>query len=402
MGFSQGLSGLNAAASNLDVIGNNVANQGTVGFKSGSATFADVFAGSRVGLGVQVSGVNQRFTTGTISGTGNELDIAISGNNGFFRLLDTNGSVIYSRNGQFFKDASNNIVNIQGHQLTGYTAGVGSDPVPLNIPAGSIDPLATGEAGLVLNLDSRTPPIDADDFPFDSTNANTYSFIQPLTVYDSLGNSHQLVQHYIKRESEAGNSQWDVQYVLDGDAANAVSHRLSFTPEGRLLPATSAATLAFSGIGGAASPADDLSIAIDYTGSTQFGNANTYAPLQNGYTAGQFTSVSVSGDGTLSANYSNGQSQPIGIVALASFNSMQGLQPRGGNAWTETTASGAATLGQPGNNGLGSLVGQSVEESNVDISRELVNMIIAQRTYQANAQTIKTQDNILQTLVTMR
>src|SRR5690606_22132815 len=154
MGFGQGLSGLNAASQNLDVIGNNIANSGTVGFKSGTATFADVYANSRVGLGVQVSGVNQRFTVGNVSITGNLFDMAIDGEKGLFRLLDGSGAVLYSRNGQFFADKDNYIVNAQGHRLTGYPAGgVGLNPVPLTVPAGNIPPQASTGGAVEVNLD---------------------------------------------------------------------------------------------------------------------------------------------------------------------------------------------------------------------------------------------------------
>lgn len=394
MGFSQGLSGLNAAASNLDVIGNNVANQGTVGFKSGSATFADVFAGSRVGLGVQVTGVNQRFSVGNITTTSNELDMAISGANGFFRLVNTDGSVVYSRNGQFFKDNENRIVNAQGQQLTGYPAGaVGAAPIALSVPAGNVAPQATGAVTVQsLNLDADATAVTSN---FDITDDSSYNFTVPTTVYDSLGSAHELRQYYAK----TGDNTWDVYYVLGGDTANVQSASLTFDSNGVLSDPTDPVELTFD-----VAPATQLAINFNYGNNltTQFAGTSALEATQNGYASGQFSAVEIASNGTLYATYTNGQRQAFGIVALASFNSTQGLQPAGGNAWTETAASGAPTLGQPGNNGLGQLVGKAVEESNVDVSQELVNMIIAQRTYQANAQTIKTQDNVLQTLVTMR
>ncbi|MFT4190776.1 MAG: flagellar hook protein FlgE [Comamonas sp.] len=397
MGFSQGLSGLNAAASNLDVIGNNVANQSTVGFKSGTATFADVFASSRVGMGVQVTGVNQRFSTGSITTTSNELDMAIDGANGFFRLIDTDGSVVYSRNGQFYTDADNNIVNAQGQQLTGYPAGaVGADPVALSVPTGNIAPSATTTVTVSsLNLDSDATVITED---FDITDSSTYTYTTPTTVYDSLGNTHELRQYYAKTGEGTDTSTWSVYYVLDGDTSQIGTATLTFDSDGVLTSPTDPVELTFD-----VEPATDLAISFDYGDTTtQFAGDSTLNATQDGYATGQFSAVEVAADGTLYATYTNGQSQAFGVVVLASFNSTQGLQPVGGNAWTETADSGAPTLGQPGSNSLGTLVGQAVEASNVDVSEELVNMIIAQRTYQANAQTIKTQDNILQTLVTMR
>lgn len=435
MGFGQGLSGLNAAAQNLDVIGNNIANSSTAGFKSGTATFADVYASSRVGLGVQVSGINQRFTTGNIETTGNQYDMAIDGASGFFRLVTTNGEVQYSRNGQFIKDKDNYIVNAQGLRLTGYPAdvknddgtvisGVGQDPVTLRVPQENIAPQATTTIEMVRNLDASMPTISKTANPFNPAVPASFTNSVPMTVYDSLGNAHALTQYFVKREpdttvpGQTGNSVWDVYYTLGGKAMApttevpnappatgstwATTTTLVFTPDGRLAPASAKATLQFAAPGGTGSPADPIEIALDYTGSTQFGSPFTQNFNQNGYSSGEFASISVGKDGRLQASYTNGKTQNIGTLVLANFNNTNGLQPIGGNSWAESPESGQAVLGQPGSNGLASIKGQAIESSNVDMSQELVNMIIAQRTYQANSQTIKTQDQIMQTLMQMR
>jgi len=407
MGFGQGLSGLNAASQNLDVIGNNIANSGTVGFKAGSATFADVYASSRVGLGVQFTGVSQRFTTGNITGSGGELDMAIDGPKGFFRVVDTSGSVMYTRNGQFYKDKDHKIVNIQGQQLTGYAAGaVGTDPIPLVVPVENIPPRATTTlTASKLTLDANaavkpaTPAFDPDD-------ASTYTKAEPRTVYDSLGNAHELKLYFVKRDAAAGNSVWDVHPYLGSNpmvvgGGPATSFQMTFNNEG-VLQSGGNNVLNFATPGGTTSPAAPLAITTNFNNATQFGGEASANLLQDGYATGEYASVSVDRDGTLVAKYTNDQNRIVGVLALADFNNLQGLQPRGGNAWVETSASGPANLGQPGTNGLAVIKGSSIEESNVDMSQELVNMIIAQRTYQANAQTIKTQDQIMQTLVTMR
>ncbi|MEI2417599.1 flagellar hook-basal body complex protein [Orrella sp. JC864] len=485
MGFGQGLSGLNAASQNLDVIGNNIANAGTVGFKAGSASFADVYASSRVGLGVQVAGINQRFTVGNVSVTGGQFHIAIDGAKGMFRLVDTSGQVLYSRNGEFFADKDNYITNLQGHRLTGYPiGGVGLDPVPLTVPRGNIAPQATSQAGVVLNVNANAPvisetgaaeqlgslalidstgatqtytfrlnstggytwvgaaPTDGELYteaggagtvtfdggqpqdpvsgfdgyvayqaavpavPFSPTNPASYTHLVPTSVYDSLGNAHQLVQYLVKREGLAGEaSQWDAYYYLDGQPMDVPAGggpvAMTFTPEG-VLSSQPGVTLTYTQPGGLASPAEPLVIALDYTGTTQYGGALTQNVTPDGYPTGEFASVSIDADGTLMANYTNGEQMAFGTVVLANFNNLQGLQPVGSNAWIETSASGQAILGQPGTNGLAQLRGQALEESNVDMSQELVNMIIAQRAYQANAQTIRTQDQVLQTLMQIR
>jgi len=492
MGFGQGLSGLNAASQNLDVIGNNIANSGTVGFKSGTATFADVYANSRVGLGVQVSGINQRFTVGTVSTTGNMFDIAIDGEKGLFRLVDTSGAVLYSRNGQFFADASNFIVNAQGQKLTGYPpGGIGQNPVPLTVPVGNIPPQATTGGPVQVGLDANKPVIpDANQaeqigsvtledaggvqtayffrmtgdgsvswtdaagvavaapadgvysdptdpgvtvtitggqvsagdlssvdgyvayepqinaIPFDPSNPDSFTHFLPMSVYDSLGNEHQLTQYFVKRAGATGTtSEWDVYYRMDGAPLDVPAGggpvRMEFDDTGRMV-SQPIVDLTFNSPGGIDSPAQPLNIALNYQGSTQYGGAFTNNFVMDGYATGEYASISVQPDGTLIANYTNDKTQVVGTVVLANFNNVQGLQPVGGNAWVQTGASGQPNLGQPGSNGLAVLRGQSVEESNVDMSKELVNMIIAQRTYQANAQTIKTQDQILQTLISMR
>jgi len=402
MSFGQGLSGLNAAAQNLDVIGNNVANAGTIGFKTGSASFADVYANSRIGLGVQVSGINQRFTVGNVTGTGNMFDMAITGEKGFFRMTDLSGAVSYTRNGQFSVDKDNYLVNAQGNRLTGYPAGaVGTDPQPLTVPKGNIDPRATNAATTVANLPANAPVITQ---PFNPDDPKTYTNSQPISVYDSLGNAHELRQYFVKTAGTGTESQWEVHYRLGGQPLDAPAGAvtLAFDTAGRLVTTPATQDLVFNTPGGADSPAAPLTIALNYAGSTSFGGDFAMGFTQNGAATGEYAGMSVGADGTLQANYTNGETQVVGVVALASFNNVQGLQPIGGNAWTETAQSGQAMLGQPGSNGMAKLKGQAVEESNVDMSMELVNMIVAQRTYQANAQTIKTQDQVLQTLMTMR
>ncbi|ALM83194.1 flagellar hook protein FlgE [Bordetella sp. N] len=401
MGFGQGLSGLNAAAQNLDVIGNNIANSGTVGFKASSVQFADVYASSRVGLGVKVSGVQQRFTVGTIS-SGGQYDMAIDGANGFFRTIDASGNVFYTRNGQFSIDKNLDIVNAQGQYLTGYgTGGIGTAPIQLSLPQANIAPQATSTAGFVANLNANATVIDGTATPFDATNADTYTDTQPMTVYDSLGNSHQLTQYFAKRASDTttGDSVYDVYYTLDGQAMTPASTQLTFDSAGRLTSTPATVSVGLANPGGTASPADPLSVAINYTGSTQYGSDFTSSKTPNGYTSGEFNSISFGTDGSIIASYSNGQTQNVGTVVLANFNNVQGLKPVGDNAWTESADSGAAQLGQPGTNGMALIRGQAVEESNVDLSSELVNMIVAQRTYQANTQTIKTQSDVLQNLL---
>ncbi|HWL29153.1 MAG TPA: flagellar hook protein FlgE [Burkholderiaceae bacterium] len=404
MGFGQGLSGLNAASQSLDVIGNNIANSGTVGFKSGTATFADVYANSRVGLGTSVASINQRFTIGTISGTGNQFDMAIDGARGMFRVVEPSGAVLYSRNGQFAADKDNYIINAQGQRLTGYING-STTPSPIMVPVGNIEPSPTELLTFKSNFDGNEPAIDNTTTPFSPTNSDSYTHYYPVTVYDSLGNKHQLDQYFVKRQSAtAGQSEWNVYYRSAGltvTPADADLTTLTFDDAGRLL--TTPATVDVNiDVTGGASPAAAIAMKVNYADSTQF--AGPFSPnfTQDGYPTGEYASMSVAADGSIVASYTNGETKSVGTLVLAHFNNLQGLQPVGGNAWAETGSSGQPILGVPGQNGMAQIKGQAVEESNVDMSQELVNMIIAQRTYQANAQTIKTQDQVLQTLINLR
>ena len=484
MAFGQGLSGLNASAQNLDVIGNNIANSATVGFKASTVAFADVYASSRVGMGVQVAAINQRFTLGTVSSTGNSLDLAIDGDKGLFRLTDTSGNVSYTRNGQFQADRNNYIVNNSGQRLTGYIGENSTLLQELKIPVGNIAPSATQDASVVSNLDANAPiisitgsaevlgqvdlesggttttyhyrvsstggltwtdasgagvPAPADGTygsgsssvilaggqvvsgaleptaeyaaaqqarPFSPADPASFTHSLNMNVYDSLGNAHELTQYFVKRAGTSGTeSQWDVYYYMDGASVDSPAAGgplpMTFDSIGRLT-SSNTLTVTVNQPGTAGAPAEALVMTMDYTGSTQFAGAFSYDFIQDGYATGEYSGLAISSDGAIVASYTNGESQVMGYVALANFNNLSGLQPVGGNAWQETRDSGQPIVGKPGTNSLALLKGQAVEESNVDMSAELVNMIIAQRNYQANAQTIKTQDQILQTLISMR
>ena len=405
MSFQQGLSGLNAAAKNLDVIGNNVSNSGTVGFKQSQAQFSDVYAnsltgsgGSNIGIGTKVAVVAQQFTQGNITSTNNPLDIAINGG-GFFRM-DNNGEVNYQRNGQFQLDRTGFIVSSGGARLTGYTAnasGVLSTgaPAPLSINTADLAPQVTSGVNAVLNLDSS---VAAPTAAFDPNDPLSFNNSTSVSVYDSLGNQHTLQMFYVK-SAVPGN--WNVHASLDGGATftPTPSNVLTFDSSGGLT-AGAAMTIPAQALTTGAAP---LTFALDYTGTTQFGSAFSVNTLnQDGYTSGRLAGFNIGADGTILGRYTNGQSAVLGQVVLANFANPNGLQPLGNNMWAETATSGSALVGAPDTGSLGVLQSSAVEDSNVDLTAELVNMITAQRVYQANAQTIKAQDAVLQTLVNLR
>lgn len=400
MGFQQGVSGLNASSSNLDVIGNNVANSGTVGFKAGSVLFADVYAGSRVGLGTQVAGVSQNFTQGAVQTSTRALDVAITNGDGFFRLASPSGEVSYSRNGQFNIDKDNYIVNSGGLRLTGYQVGAngsiaGGSPAPLQLPATAMTPNATSKINAQYNIDSRSA-VPATK-PFDATDSTSFNYQNAVTGYDSLGNPHEITNFFVK----TGANAWDVYQTVDGGAASNVG-KLAFDANGKMTaPANGIIT---PGPTTLTNGAADLSFTINLTGTTQFGNDNAVAKqTQDGYTSGSLTAFAINSDGTVTGKYSNEQTKTLGQIVLTSFANPDGLKSQGGNVWSETAASGQPLVGTAGaGTKVGSLTSGALESSNVDLTAELVNMIIAQRTYQANAQTVKTQDQVMQTLVSMR
>ena len=422
MGFQQGLSGLSAASKSLEATGNNVANANTVGFKSSQAQFADVFASSlsgggggstQVGIGVKVGSVAQAFSQGNVTASNNPLDLAINGG-GFFRM-NTNGSIAYSRNGQFSLDKSGAIINGNGAHLTGYTAnanGVLSTGAPGNLVLSTADqpPQQTGTVNAVLNLDSNKPPINSTLTPFSLTDPTTYSNATSVSVFDSLGVAHVLQTFYVKTGPVApatGNGTWDVYGAADDTLltttpAGGKIGTLSFKTDGSI--DTTVVTAPFSApvavTTGAATP---FTVKVDYTGTTQYGSVFSVNTLkQDGFASGRLSGFNTGPDGIITGRYTNGKSTVLGQVALANFSNLNGLKPLGDNLWSESAASGQPLVAPPGSGSLGVLQSSAVEDSNVDLTAELVNLITAQRFYQANAQTIKTQDQVLQTLVNLR
>jgi flagellar hook protein FlgE len=419
MGFAQGVSGLNSSASNLDVIGNNIANSSTVGFKSGSSQFSDIYAGMGAGGGVQISGIQQNFTGGSIQSSTRSLDMAVANGDGFFRLTSPAGEVAFTRNGQFNSDKNGYIVNAAGMQLSGFQVGAngsvsGGTASALRLPTAAMEPKATSEIVTQLNLDARAVVPAAT--PFDPNNSGTYNYANAATAYDSLGNTHELSSFFVK----TGANTWDVYATADG---------LPLAAGGAFAPAAPAAgsggsaigSLVFNSSGVLTSPASGklnvnapgvafsngsapMPYDLNINSTTQFGTQNDVKKLsQNGYTSGQLTSFAISPDGTVNGKYSNEMTLALGQVALSSFANPNGLQPKGSNVWVQTSASGQALTVKPGSGTrAGSIASGAVEASNVDLTSELVNLIIAQRTYQANAQTVKTQDQVMQTLINMR
>ncbi|WP_410499219.1 flagellar hook protein FlgE [Chitinibacter sp. S2-10] len=446
MGFQQGVSGLNASAKQLDVIGNNVANVNTVGFKGSRAEFADIYASTfasssnTAGIGARVTTIAQQFGQGNTTTTNNPLDLAITGN-GFFRMQDRTGSISYARNGQFQMDKEGYIVN-NGQYLTGWgvdqatgTFLQGSTPQPIQLQFANIGAKATGGTGvsgaglnLGINLNATDKVLTA---PYSSSDPTSYNYSTSATVFDSLGVAHTQTFYFVKDAPPATSpptQTWSVYYSLDGKDVNTngtvsptagtlLKGTLTYDANGQyqsytsniVPPATSASGgnddwfSVVSGPTGINNGSNGLDFQLYFDKSTQFGspyNLNTLT--QDGYTDGILTGLSVSKEGVVQGRYSNGQTRDVAKVVLATFPNNQGLQPLGDNRWAESFASGQPLVNSPGQGSTGFLQAAAVEDSNVDLTSELVNLITAQRNYQANAQTVKAQDTILQTIVNLR
>ncbi len=430
MAFQQALSGLNSASKAIDATSHNIANSSTVGYKASSAHFSDVYASSlsgagasQIGIGVNLSAVQQQFTQGNITSTNNPLDISINGA-GFFRM-DNGGATTFTRNGQFHLDKNGYIINDQAMKLTGYAAQSGiivpSTPQPIQISASDLAPVATGTnvsstfqgVKANLNMDSRetTPTTAWTNGPATgvwSPDPTSYNYSTALSVYDTLGNAHTLTMYFVKAAT-AGD--WNVYSNVDGTTNGRVTLTggpLHFDTSGNLAsgsPLGVSIDLAgvMTDIGSVNNAATPLAFNIDFTGTTQFGSAfGTNRLEQDGYAAGHLVGLSVGDDGVIQGRYSNGQTFAQGQIVLANFTNPNGLQSLGNNQWTETSTSGPALVGAPNTSNLGVLSASTIEESNVDLTAELVNLITQQRNYQANAQSIKTQDQVMQTLVNLR
>jgi len=407
MSMNIALTGLDAANQDLSVTSNNLANAATIGFKGSRAEFADLFAATQqgvsataIGNGAQVAEVAQQFTQGNIENTGNNLDLALSGN-GFFTLSD-NGALSYTRDGQFQLDANGNVVNDKGLKLQaypplpngGFNTGGLSD---LSLTTNQSAPQATSTAQITANLPANAgqPP----DAVFDPNDPNSYNNTTSLTVYDSLGAAHTASLYFVKG---AAANDWSSYLYIDGTAVNA--------PPGEALDYSNTGALVTPANGQVAFPsytpatgAAPMSITFDFSQTTQYGDTfGVTAVQQNGFTTGKLTGVSIDSSGVVQARFTNGRSVNLGQIALTNFANPQGLQQLGNATWSATNASGAPVSGVAGNSGFGTIQSGSLEESNVDTTAALVSMITAERNFQANAQMIQTDDQVTQSIINIR
>jgi flagellar hook protein FlgE len=399
------LSGLNAAQSDLNVTANNIANTSTNGFKGSRTEFSDLFAVSLQGVssnasgnGVRVAAVTQQFAQGNIEFTDSNLDLAVSGQGMF--ILSDNGALAYTRAGAYQMNRDGYVVNSAGQRLQvyppiaggGFNTGGLSD---LRLMTTDSAPAATANVEYVLNLPaSATPPPIAT---FDPNDPNSFNQATSLTLFDSLGATHTGTMYFVKT---ATANQWTAQLAIDGTLVGTPqtlqysNTGLLTAPVGGLVPFP-----AYTPTTGAA----PMQVTVDVSQSTQFGgNFAVNSVTQDGYTTGRLIGIDISDTGIVNARFTNGNSQPLGQIAIANFANPQGLQQLGNTQWAETFSSGQALRGQAGNSGFGLVQSGALESANVDVTEQLVNMITAQRNFQANAQMISTADQITQTIINMR
>lgn len=451
MSFQQGLSGLNATSKNLEIIGNNIANANTFGAKASRAEFSDMYAtamngsgANSIGIGVNLASVAQQFTQGNLTTTESPLDLAINGA-GFFQVSDGKSPTMYSRNGQFKIDKDGFVVNNQKQKLMGYPAdGLGiiqpGTASPLQLPTAGIAPNTTSKIAMQVNLDSRLKSTEqlavvaAGGAAIDFKNPSTYNNATSVTVYDDKGQDVALTYYFQKAAVDTtvtpptGADLWNIYVTANGEplAGTATlptaSMKVQFAANGGSPMFATAPAFTFptptvpptpfpnptidipAGTNGSGAPTLAITgVELKLDTMTQYGSNFGVTDLsQDGYAPGALSGITIEDNGIVMARYSNGQSKPAGQIELANFRNVQGLMPLGGNTWTRSFASGDPVVGVPGGGSLGSLRAGTLEESNVDLTGELVSMMTAQRLYQANAQTIKTQDQVMQTLVNLK
>jgi len=441
MGFSVALSGLNAAAKDLQVTGNNIANSNTTGFKESRTEFVDVYSASvfgvsksQAGSGVRVANVAQQFNQGSSNFTNNNLDMAIAGE-GFFSMSADPAATkptVYTRSGEFKVNNEGFVVNNQDDYLMsfapngttvaeGFTEGVFS---PLKITSTQGAPAGTENITTEVNLDAKElKPLSFTSV--DPTDPTTYNHTSSITIYDSQGNAHIASMYYVAQTEDGAGApgtpnQWDAYFFVDGVPFNTdgslgdVTHdatTLDFNTNGTLEDITTPLGTINSpetfDIGPITStnidPAlnvEDLEFSYDFGASTQFSSSFAVRDLaQDGLAVGTLTGIDIDDQGAVLARFSNGGVDVLGKVALTRFANSQGLAKVGDTSWKETVDSGEAIAGQAGTGNFGLIQSGALEGSTVDLSEQLVHLIIAQQAYQANAQTITTEKTIVQTIL---
>ena len=420
MSFFTALTGLNAAQTDLSTIANNIANAATNGFKKSRIAFGDIITASPlqdpariVGSGTSVRSIAQQFSQGAIATSDSALDLAISGQ-GFFAVKSPggDGQIAFTRNGAFSMTADRYVVDAAGRRVQIYpttpdgavlTSALAATQ-SLKLPLTSGAPLATSAIKLAVNLPATAPLTTA---PFSASDATTYTSATSVTLYDSLGNALPATVYYAKTAlpvPPSTSNEWTAHVVVGGTelkVGGTAGFKLTFDNTGTLTsPLLPTAFDSFTpSTGGNA-----MSLTLDHGTATtqQAGPFAVVSATQDGFTTGRLASVAVDGDGTVRTSFTNGIVQILGKVAVAQFANPQGLKQIGNATYVATPQAGVPITGEAGTNGLGGILSGSIEKSNVDLTEELVDLIVAQRNFQANAKTIDTTSTLLSTIINIR
>ncbi|MBA6340538.1 flagellar hook protein FlgE [Colwellia sp. MB02u-10] len=451
MSFNIALSGLNAAQKDLDITSNNIANVNTTGFKESRAEFVDVYASSllsagktKVGDGVLTSDVAQQFSQGSIKFTNNSLDLAINGN-GFFATVPEVGSLdtSYTRAGQFKLNQDNFIVNSQGGHLLGFPVNADgsstsvslSTAEPIRIPTASGAPEKTSEVELRMNLPAGEAYIEGAPGNFDSTKPSTFNHSTSATVFDSFGDSHIMTYYFVKDNPIDNANEWMMFTSVDGEMVDLEADPGQTSPIAGAAPGVVGARLTFNSVGdftgivpsladggittralgdtilsNGADPDQTISVNfnLDISGPnpnepTQFAsNFEVTSLQQDGLAVGRLTGIDIGGDGLIRATYSNGTSEPLSRISMVSFANDQGLKQIGSTGWKESITSGEALAGEAGSGTFGSISSSALEQSNVNLTSELIDLISAQRNFQANSRALEVDNQLNQTILQIR
>lgn len=415
MALSVELTGLQAAQTDLDTIGNNIANVGTVGFKGSNPNFSDIYGASLLGAagtgvspgqGVLTNSLSQLFTEGSISQTGNPLDVAINGN-GFFQVQTPTG-IAYTRDGSLQLNSQGFLTNDTGALVMGYAPGASGASATngaigaIQISQSNLSPVATTSLTMGVNLPAGDTPIDTTTTPFSISNPTSYNESTATTIFDSLGAGRTLTTFFTQVSGSGSPAKWQTHWELTNSngsmVASGAGATLSFSSSGVLT--SGSGTISIPTLPNGASP---LSITQKFTGTTLSDlsfEVNSLA--NNGTGGGQFSGLEISTNGNVIAQYSNGATKAVGTIALANFVNPQGLTPISGNNWQASVNSGDPAINPPGIGGLGTLESGALEASNVDLSTSLVNLIVAQQAYQANVQGINVDQQDVQKLLQLQ
>ena len=430
MSFNIALSGVNAAQKDLDVTANNIANVNTLGFKESRAEFADVYANSifsnaktNTGSGVQTASVSQQFHQGALQFTNNSLDMAINGS-GFFVMSNEQGSLdrTFTRAGAFRLNDQGYVTNSQGHYLQTYPANADGTPAglginstqALKIPDKAGEPKATENVDIGVNLPAKASALTVADF--DPTNSATYTSSTSMTIYDSLGGTHTMTQYFVKTGPNPDatpaitDNQWEMFAFVDGKDAFQdppsstgpfTSQTLDFDTAGQLTTTPTEFPTEELGFTNGSQTDQTVTIKID-SATLNSGPFEVTSNSQNGATVGRLTKVDVGPDGLVQATYSNGTSENLGIVAMARFPNDQGLTQIGDTQWSQSLLSGEAVTGQPNTGVFGKISVAALEQSNTNLTTELVDLITAQRNFQANSRALEVNSTLQQTILQIR